>query len=62
MDMVQSFKLKESQLLLTLTDEKVHQVVAQVSYRDAQYFSRIIKKYFGLSPEQYRIQQKGENL
>lgn len=48
---------KACQLLFSL-DIKIKQVAMQLGYEDQYYFSRIFKKYMGMSPEQYRLSTK----
>lgn len=56
---VQSCKLADAMLQLRYTGQKVYEVANAVGYRDAQYFSRIMKKHTGVSPEQYRQNREG---
>lgn len=57
-EFVQSCKLTDAMLQLRYTERKVYEIANAVGYRDAQYFSRIMKKRTGLSPEQYRQGRK----
>lgn len=58
-EFVQSCKLTDAMLQLRYTERKVYEIANAVGYRDAQYFSRIMKKRTGLSPEQYRQGREG---
>lgn len=46
---------KARQLLLE-TGNKVKEISTMVGYRDANYFVRSFKKYYGMTPEEYRRQ------
>lgn len=46
---------KAKQFLLE-TGDKVKEVSAKVGYRDANYFVRSFKKYYGVTPEEFRRQ------
>jgi len=44
---------------LDFTDMKIIQICPKIGYEDAFYFTRIFKKTMGISPSEYRAQQKG---
>lgn len=60
LDFVQTIKMKEAALYLQFTDLKIYEVAASVGYQDAQYFSRLFRKFFALSPEQFRHSIRGK--
>lgn len=47
-------RLKKARELLLGTDLKIHKVASMVGYETAGYFSKIYKKYYGITPEQER--------
>ena len=51
-------KMQKACQLLFSQDMKIKQVALQLGYEDQYYFSRIFKKYMGMSPEQYRVSTK----
>lgn len=59
LDFMQTAKIEQTTLYLQFTDLKVYEIAAAVGYRDAQYFSRLFKKFTGESPEQYRNTIRG---
>lgn len=52
-------RIQSGKLLLSTTKLTVSDIGTMVGYEDPLYFSRIFKKYTGMSPRSYR--QKGEN-
>ena len=40
------------------TDEKSYKIAEKVGYQDANYFSYVFKKKFGVSPSKYRASGK----
>ena len=52
-----SYRLKRARELLRTTDMKINAVAAQVGYSTAGYFSKIYKKYFGITTEQEKIKK-----
>lgn len=55
MDYFIHLKLQKACLLLYTDDIKVKDIALLVGYDDPYYFSRLFKKYQGLSPDQYRV-------
>ena len=47
-------RLEKSRQLLAETDLSIKEITAEVGYNDQNYFSRIFKTKFGLSPKEYR--------
>lgn len=47
-------RLKKARELLLGTDLKIHKVASMTGYETAGYFSKIYKKYYGITPEQER--------
>ena len=45
--------------LLDLSDKPIKVVAIETGYRDAYYFSRVFKKFMGISPQKYRVIKKG---
>lgn len=40
--------------LLRNTEDKTYLIAQQTGYVDANYFSYVFKRYFGMSPSKYR--------
>lgn len=53
-DYVAKVRLQKAKDLLRTTDKKVYDIALEVGYANAQYFYRVFKKEFGLSPEEFR--------
>lgn len=53
-DYVTNVRLKEASQLLEETDLSLKEISFMVGYKDPNYFSRVFKKYFQLSPKQYQ--------
>lgn len=47
-------RLEKARQLLEETDYSIKEITAQVGYNDQNYFSRIFKSKYGLSPKEYR--------
>ncbi len=47
-------RIEESKRLLTNTDYSIIDIAVAVGFEDRSYFSRVFKKYTGLTPQQYR--------
>ena len=47
-------RLEKSRQLLSETDLSIKEITAEVGYNDQNYFSRIFKTKYGLSPKEYR--------
>ena len=48
------FRMKEAARLLLETDEKNYTIARKVGYEDANYFSYVFKKAYGMSPSRYK--------
>ncbi|EOR27668.1 response regulator receiver protein [Clostridium sartagoforme AAU1] len=49
-----SVRLEEAVKLLNTTDDKTYIIATKVGYQEANYFSYVFKKQFGISPSRYR--------
>lgn len=47
-------RMKEAIGLLTRSNEKLITIANQIGYEDPYYFSHCFKKYYGISPQEYR--------
>ena len=47
-------RLEEAVRLLNTTDYKTYMIAEKVGYPEANYFSYVFKKKFGISPSKYR--------
>lgn len=51
-------RVKKSVCLLKNTDLKIYEVARQTGYPDAVYFNKMFKKNLGMTPKEYREQEK----
>lgn len=51
---IMDIRIRQAKYLLEYSDLNVNEVSAAVGFEDALYFSRIFKKYTGMSPKQYK--------
>ncbi|WP_293654353.1 helix-turn-helix transcriptional regulator [uncultured Paenibacillus sp.] len=56
-DWIHRLKMEEAKRLLRGSDAPVKHIAALLRYEDAYYFSRLFKKWTGLSPRQYRTRE-----
>ena len=47
-------RLEKSRKLLSETNLSIKEITAEVGYNDQNYFSRIFKNKYGISPKEYR--------
>ena len=55
-DYLRKCRMERAAELLNNSESTVSEVCVQVGIPDAQYFSRVFKAYFGVSPSIYREQ------
>ena len=55
------YRMDRAEELVLNTDEKSYKIAEKVGYQDANYFSYVFKKKFGVSPSKYRASGKKEN-
>jgi two-component system response regulator YesN len=56
-DYLTRLRLEEAKKLLVQTNDKVAAIAERVGYAEANYFSRIFRRHFGMSPSEYRQQR-----
>lgn len=55
---ITEFRIKKAREYLVETDKSVVEIAKKVGYEDSQYFFRVFKKSTGLTPLQYRQQNR----
>jgi len=55
-------KIARAQELLRTTELKVNQICSRLGYEDPFYFSRLFRKYTGMSPRQFRESATNEQM
>lgn len=53
------YRMDHAANLILETNEKSYKIAEQVGYQDANYFSYVFKKRFGMSPSKYRTEHAG---
>lgn len=56
------FRLKQSAALLSGTNMKLYDIAKAVGYADTNYYSRIFKKHYHMTPSEYRNHITGHHL
>lgn len=59
---VSNKRLEKACQLLTETNLSIKEITAKIGYNDQNYFSRIFKNKYGLTPKNYRKIKTGESL
>ncbi len=54
-DFINSFKLKKAVELISTSDLTISEIAFQTGFNDPKYFSRIFKKFYGMSPSEFLI-------
>ena len=52
-------KMEKAAELLSGTDRWVHEIMESVGYQKSQYFSKIFKEKYGVTPNEYRRTHRG---
>jgi two-component system response regulator YesN len=52
-DYLNKKRIEKSQMLLLCSGKKLKEIALDVGFADPNYFSRVFKKYTGLSPQEY---------
>ncbi|XID93416.1 response regulator [Paenibacillaceae bacterium WGS1546] len=47
-------RMEKAQYMLKHTNKKIYEITTELGYQNPQYFSKMFKKHFGLSPHEYR--------
>jgi len=58
-DYVTELRIEEARHLLNTTDKKRYEIAYEVGYESPEHFSRMFKRYVGVSPAEYRKDSQG---
>lgn len=47
-------KMEKAAYLLKQTDDRIYQICSKIGYQNPPYFIKLFKKYFGMTPQEYR--------
>lgn len=61
-DYIIKLKMEKAAILLKQTDDKIYQICAKLGYQNPPYLIKLFKKYYGVTPQEYRdgASQKGD--
>lgn len=54
MDYLNSFRIEHAKAKLKDSNLSVNEIAYSVGFQDARYFSKLFKKYVGITPKDYR--------
>ena len=54
-------RIEKAKELISSTKMKVYEVSEMVGFEDTGYFSRVFKKYTGISPKEYKNGKKADS-
>ncbi len=60
-DLIKNLRLRDAVNLLLNTDQKVNEIAEQIGYNSADHFSRVFRQTYGMSPAEFRKQNKKES-
>ncbi|MBB3125401.1 two-component system response regulator YesN [Paenibacillus rhizosphaerae] len=47
-------KMEKAAFLLKQTDDRVYQICTKIGYQNPPYFTKLFKKYYGITPQEFR--------
>lgn len=57
-DYLYRFRMEKAAYLLKNTHERIYEITARLGYQNPQYFIKVFKRYFGITPQEYRDKNK----
>lgn len=61
-DYITFYRMKKAKELLKDTDIPIINIAIELGYSEPNYFSKVFKKSFGITPSQYRDKKKNEKI
>lgn len=56
-----NYRLKQATLLLLKTEKKIHAIATETGFNHVDYFCRLFKNYYHMTPTEYRTYKKDSN-
>ncbi|MFS0726636.1 response regulator transcription factor [Paenibacillus sp. 1P07SE] len=53
-DYLYRYRMEKAAYLLKNTSDRIYEITASLGYQNPQYFIKIFKKYYGITPQEYR--------
>lgn len=60
-DLIKNLRLRDAKNLLINTNQKINEIAEQIGYNSADHFSRVFRQTYGMSPAEFRKQNKKES-
>ena len=58
-DVILKKRIEKAKVYMETTDKKIYEISQSVGFDDTGYFSRIFKRYTGVSPKEYQSGKRG---
>lgn len=55
-DYIIRMRMEKAVYMLKSTNKKIYEITSELGYQNPQYFSKVFKKYYGMTPNEYRDQ------
>ncbi|MFD1955570.1 response regulator [Paenibacillus thailandensis] len=55
-DYIIRMRMEHAHYLLKFTGKKIYEITAELGYQNPQYFSKIFRKHYGMTPQEFRDQ------
>ncbi|MFD0673097.1 response regulator [Cohnella sp. GCM10027633] len=56
-DYIIRVRMEKALYLLKSTNKKIYEITSELGYQNPQYFSKMFRKYYGMTPNEYRDQK-----
>ncbi|GMK39975.1 hypothetical protein PCCS19_30300 [Paenibacillus sp. CCS19] len=53
-DYIIRMRMERAHYMLKKTNKKIYEITAELGYQNPQYFSKMFKKYYGMTPQEFR--------
>lgn len=61
-DDILRLRIEKAKEYMETSDKKVYEISQAVGFEDTGYFSRVFKKYTGMSPKEYKNEKKKHRI